>query len=81
MCGRFLDLLLHLALGVEHAVGGAQHDELRAAVQLMADLLLLFIVEGFDEFGCQHVVGLQPVVLLSELALDGLGLAFAIAFR
>ena len=63
-----------------HAVGGAQYDELGAAVQLVARLLLLLIGKGLDELLGQHVAFLEEGIFLRELSLDGLGLLLAVAY-
>ena len=64
---------------VEQSVGGAQHDKLGAAVQLVGYLLLVLVQMADKLFG-QHVALLEPREPLGELAPYGLGLLLAVAY-
>ena len=77
----FLRRVLQLTVLIEHTIGGAQNDELRPSVQLVAYFLFLLVLKGGDELLGQHIVLLQPVVFLGQLLADCLGLLLSIALR
>ena len=72
--------VLKVTFVVEHAVGGAQNDELGAAVELVAYLLLL-LVAALDELLAEHVALFEPCVALGEFLTNGLWLLLSVTHR
>ena len=70
--------ILQITLLIKDTVGGAEYDEFRATVELVADFLMLLRLFK-DEICGQLVAFFQPWIFLSHFLSDGLRLFLTIS--